>query len=151
MHSIVEIFSSAYFWFTIGAWILAQLLKVPTYLLTEKKLDWKRFFGAGGMPSSHTASVMCLAVMIGMREGWTSAVFSVSLCLAIIVMYDAAGVRRETGKQSQVINEILSKILVDGQPISDAELKELVGHSPFEVAGGAVVGILMALCSLLVS
>lgn len=96
------------------------------------------------MPSSHTAIVVSLALLIGATEGFATPLFALSVALMAIVMYDAAGVRRETGKQGAMINEILEKVLIDGKPISDDEFKELVGHTPFEVAGGAIVGILVA-------
>ena len=120
-------------------------MKIPTYLVVEKKLDWHRFFGSGGMPSSHTASVISITLLVGANLGFDSALFAVSLCFSMVVMYDATGVRRETGKQGAVINEILAKVLIDGKPISDDEFKELVGHSPFEVAAGFLVGVLVAL------
>ena len=145
MHYFSEIISNRYIWCALIAYAVAQGLKIPTYYLTEKKWDWHRFVGSGGMPSSHTAIVVSLAVMIGSLNGFDSPVFALSVAFAAIVMYDAAGVRRETGKQGAVINEILQKVLIDGKQISDDEFKELVGHTPFEVAGGAVVGLVVAL------
>ncbi len=149
MQSILSIFSNRVLLCCLTAWFVAQALKIPTYYLVEKKLDWKRFFGSGGMPSSHTAFVVSLAIMIGSVEGFNSPIFALSFTLAAIVMYDATGVRRETGKQAVVINEILQKVFVDGRPISDAELKELVGHTHVEVIGGFIVGILTACAYLL--
>lgn len=145
MNTIWNIFANQYLMCALSAWIIAQALKIPTYCMTEKKLDWHRFFGSGGMPSSHTASVISATILIGNNLGYDSALFAVSLVFSVVVMYDAMGVRRETGKQGKVINEILGKMLIDGKPISEEEMKELVGHSPFEVAGGALVGILVAL------
>lgn len=145
LHSFLEILTSPYLFCAITAWVLAQALKIPTYWLVEKKIDWNRFFGSGGMPSSHTASVIALSVMVGAYQGFNSAAFAIAIVFSVVVMYDAMGVRRETGKQGAVINEILEKVLIDGQPISDDEFKELVGHTPFEVAGGVVTGILVAL------
>ena len=89
------------------AWFLAQALKIPIYRMVEKKWDWRRFFGSGGMPSSHSALTVSLCVMVGALEGWNTSLFAVSLALAVIVMYDAAGVRRETGTQAAVINQTL--------------------------------------------
>ncbi|MBQ8556778.1 MAG: divergent PAP2 family protein [Clostridia bacterium] len=138
------ILSNRALWCAVTAWFVAQAIKIPTYYLVEKKLDWGRFFGSGGMPSSHTAFVVSLAVMVGAMEGFDTAYFAITVVLAAIVMYDATGVRRETGLQAQIINEILRKVFVDGQPISDDELKELIGHTKIEVAGGFVVGVLTA-------
>ncbi len=145
MHDILEIFQNRVLWCAVAAWFTAQALKIPTYWLIEKKLDWMRFFGSGGMPSSHSAFVVALTIMVGAAEGFSTAAFAISVVLAAIVMYDASGVRRETGLQAQVINEILRKVFVDGQPISEAELKELVGHTKVEVIGGFLVGVLTAL------
>ncbi len=132
-------------WCAIAAWFVAQALKIPTYWLVEKELDWQRFFGSGGMPSSHSAFVTSLALMVGATEGFDTAAFAIAVVLAAIVMYDASGVRHETGVQGQVLNEILQKVFVDGEPITDVELKELVGHTKVEVAGGFLVGVLTAL------
>ena len=145
MHDIAGILSNEVLWCAVVAWFAAQALKIPTYWLVEKKLDWGRFFGSGGMPSSHSAFVMSLAIMVGATEGFDSALFAVTVVLAAIVMYDASGVRRETGIQGQVLNQILRHVFVDGQPITDVELKELVGHTRVEVAGGFLVGVLVAL------
>ena len=93
------------------------------------------------MPSSHTAMVVSAAVMVGAINGFASGSFAIAVVLASIVMYDATGVRRETGRQATIINQILKDVLINGKPISDAELKELVGHKPIEVAGGALVGL----------
>lgn len=144
-NSVWDLFSNRYILCAVTAWVLAQALKIPTYFLVEKRLDWKRFLGSGGMPSSHTASVLSLAVMVGALNGFDSVLFAITIAFSVVVMYDATGVRRETGKQGAVINEILRNVLIDGKPISDDELKELVGHTPFEVAGGALVGLLVAL------
>ena len=96
------------------------------------------------MPSSHTAFVVSLTVMVGAVCGFDTALFAVCFTLASIVMYDATGVRRETGLQAQVINEILRQVFIDGKPIADDDLKELVGHKPLEVLCGAIVGLLTA-------
>lgn len=145
IYPLSDIFVNRYLLCGLTAWILAQALKIPTYWLVEKKLDWHRFFGSGGMPSSHTASVISITLMIGANLGFDSPIFAISLAFSMVVMYDATGVRRETGKQGAVINDILEKVLIDGKPISDDEFKELVGHSPFEVAGGFLVGCLVAI------
>ncbi|MDO5143226.1 MAG: divergent PAP2 family protein [bacterium] len=143
--SVWDLFSNRYILCAVTAWILAQALKIPTYYLVEKKLDWNRFLGSGGMPSSHTASVFSLTLMVGALNGFDSVLFAISIAFTVVVMYDATGVRRETGKQGAVINEILRNVLIDGKPISDDDLKELVGHTPFEVAGGMLVGLGVAL------
>lgn len=145
LHDILGLFENRVLWCAVAAWFVAQALKIPTYWLVEKELNWKRFFGSGGMPSSHSAFVISLALMVGATEGFNTAAFAIAVVLAAIVMYDASGVRHETGVQGQVLNEIVRKVIVDGQPITDVELKELVGHTKVEVAGGFLVGVLTAL------
>ena len=144
MHNIAGLLQNRVLWCAVAAWFVAQALKIPTYWLVEKKLDWRRFFGSGGMPSSHTAFLVSLAIMVGGVSGFDTSAFAVATVLAAIVMYDASGVRHETGVQGQVLNEIIRKVFVDGQPITDVELKELVGHTKLEVAGGFIVGVLTA-------
>ncbi len=145
MHDVLGILQNRALWCAVAAWFVAQALKIPTYWLVEKELDWRRFFGSGGMPSSHSAFVTALAIMVGASEGFDTAAFAIAVVLGAIVMYDASGVRHETGVQGQVLNEILQKVFVDGEPITDVELKELVGHTKLEVAGGFLVGLLTAL------
>lgn len=145
MHDIAGILQNRALWCALTAWFVAQALKIPTYWLVEKELNWRRFFGSGGMPSSHSAFVTALTLMVGASEGFGTAAFAIAVVLSAIVMYDASGVRHETGVQGQVLNEILQKVFVDGQPITDVELKELVGHTKVEVAGGFLVGVLTAL------
>lgn len=123
------------------SWFIAQALKVPIYYLVEHEFNWHRWLGSGGMPSSHTALVVSLAAMTGIQAGFDTAAFAVAFALALIVMYDAAGVRRETGTQAVVINKILHDILVDGKRITEDELKELIGHTPLEVFFGALLGL----------
>lgn len=142
MHSLLEIFQNEVLICALTSWFIAQALKIPTYRIVEKEWNWRRFFGSGGMPSSHTSFVVALTLMIGFTSGFDTVGFAISFTLSSIVMYDAMGVRRETGNQAQVINEILRNVFVNGKPISDDDLKELVGHTPLEVLGGAIVGIL---------
>ena len=149
MHDIIGILQNQVLWCAVAAWFIAQAMKIPTYWLVEKKLDWSRFFGSGGMPSSHSAFVIALAIMVGATEGFDTAAFAISVVLAAIVMYDASGVRHETGVQGQVLNEIIQKVFVDGQPITDVELKELVGHTKVEVAGGFLIGVMTAVAFIL--
>jgi acid phosphatase family membrane protein YuiD len=125
------------------AWFVAQALKVPIYYLLEHEFNWHRRLGSGGMPSSHSALVVALTAMVGARMGFDTAEFAISFALSITVMYDAAGVRRETGTQAAVINKILHDKLIDGKHITEEELKELVGHTPLEVFAGALLGLII--------
>lgn len=148
LHSIWDVFQNHAVICALIGWFVAQALKVPLYFLVEKKWDLGRFFGSGGMPSSHSAMVVSLAMMVGGLYGFDTPLFAIAFVLAVIVMYDAAGVRRETGTQATVINQILKDFLLNGKQISDEELKELVGHTPLEVLGGATVGLITSLLYL---
>ena len=97
------------------------------------------------MPSSHTAFTLALAVSIGLSEGFQTPAFAIAFALMGVVIYDAMGVRYETGKQGAVLNQILNELFVQGKPLTDERLKELVGHSPVEVLGGALTGIIVIL------
>jgi hypothetical protein len=122
-------------------WLGVQIFKFLYELYKTKKVDFKRIIGAGGMPSSHSATVMSLATMIGKNEGFDSAVFAVSLIFAIIVMYDAAGVRRAAGKQASLLNKIVETPGLSGLEVRE-KLVEVLGHTPTQVLVGAIVGIL---------
>lgn len=141
MNSLIGLFSNHVLFAALLGWFVAQALKIPIHRHVEHVWDFSRFVGSGGMPSSHSSMVTAAAVMTGATQGFDSALFAISVVLAMIVMYDAAGVRRETGTQAAVINQILKDVLVGGKKISDEELKELVGHTPLEVLGGALTGL----------
>ena len=126
-------------------WCVAQGIKVLISLWLDKKLDWRRCFGMGGMPSSHSAFVFSLMLSIAFKETVASTDFALAFAMAAVVIYDAMGVRRETGKQGEVLNQIVSQVLVEGKPITEKQLKELVGHTPLEVIGGVIVGLLVTL------
>ncbi|MDY3243448.1 MAG: divergent PAP2 family protein [Candidatus Limiplasma sp.] len=150
MHSILGLGANHVLFAALISWFVAQTLKIPIYHHVEHVWDFSRFHGSGGMPSSHSAMVTGTAVMIGGLYGFDSGLFALSVVVAMIVMYDAAGVRRETGTQATVINQILKDMLLNGKKISDEELKELVGHTPLEVAGGALTGLAVAVIYLLI-
>lgn len=142
MNSIMGIFNNHVLFAALIGWFVAQGLKIPIYYIVERKWDFGRFHGSGGMPSSHSSMVVSAAVMIGATQGFDSALFAMSVVISMIVMYDAAGVRRETGEQATVINKILRDLVLNGRPITNDELKELVGHTPLEVGCGALVGLI---------
>ena len=135
-------------------WILAQILKAFTGIFKLRKFSISALlFGNGGMPSSHSASVTSLAIACGLCEGFDSTFFAVAMLFAIIVMGDAAGVRRETGKQARVLNGIMKDLFShSGHENLDKNLKELVGHTPLQVCVGCALGLvipfLMALIPL---
>ena len=134
------------------AWFVAQLLKGLYFLIREKRVDWWYFISSGGMPSSHSAVVCALATAVAMTQGMGSVAFGITVVLAVVVMYDAAGVRQSVDKQSVVLNRIMEELRLK-RPIGEVErdLRELIGHTPFQVIVGAVLGILIAWVWLTVS
>lgn len=123
------------------AWFIAQTIKFITIVLKENKIKFSRFIGSGGMPSSHSAYMISLATIMGLNEGWGSPYFAITLAVSLIVMYDAANVRRETGNQAKVLNMLLFSNEFKGD--FDKNLKELLGHTPIEVVAGAFLGIVV--------
>ena len=128
------------------AWLLAQLIKTVIDLVLYGSFNPERMVGSGGMPSSHSSTVCALATTSVLQYGVASFQFSVTFILAMVVMYDAAGVRRETGKQAVVLNRLLRDTPLPWKDdILDQNLKELVGHTPLQVSAGAVLGVAVAL------
>jgi len=125
---------------TLLAWIIAQLIKVTIGVMREKRFDFRWLLGAGGMPSSHAAGASALATSIGLSVGWDSVYFALAAAFAIVVMFDAQGVRRATGRQARILNKILEDIYWQGK-IKEERLRELVGHTPIEVFIGMLLGI----------
>lgn len=129
----------------ILAWFIAQLIKVILTIITSKKVDFRRFVGSGGFPSSHSSFVTSLATAVGIIDGFASTNFAVTVVLALVVMYDAAGVRRAAGQQARILNKIVEDWDNKDLTQTDKRLKELLGHTPKEVFAGAVLGIIVAL------
>ena len=125
-------------------WFFIQLFKVVYDLVTTKKFNFKRIIGAGGMPSSHSAVVMAVSTMIGKEYGFDSTFFAFSLIFAMIVMYDAAGVRRAAGKQARLLNKIVDTPGLTGLEVQE-KLVEVLGHTPIQVFIGAIIGIIVGL------
>ncbi|MBQ9122642.1 MAG: divergent PAP2 family protein [Lachnospiraceae bacterium] len=127
-------------------WTVAQVLKTLIHLFFTKKFVAERLVGSGGMPSSHSATVCALTTAAYMSHGLSSSEFAICFFLAAIVMYDAIGVRRETGIQAKVLNDMI-KVLDDmGSDMPPQEkLKEFVGHTPFQVLVGGILGIILAI------
>ena len=126
------------------SWFIAQSIKVLVGIIKEKRFNFKWFVGTGGMPSSHAAGVAALAMAVGLSEGFDSVLFAVSLLFAIVVMFDAQGVRQDTGIQAEVLNEITDDIYFK-RGIKEEKLRELVGHTPVEVLAGMILGTLISL------
>ena len=143
-----NVLQNYYLWVPISIWLLIQIWKFIWDMIVNKRINLRRLLGAGGMPSSHSAVVTSLATLIGYYEGLDSAIFALSVIFALVVMYDAAGVRRAAGKQARILNQILNTKNMAGVTVHE-KLIELLGHTPFEVAVGAVVGICYALIIVL--
>lgn len=141
MEGILCIFENKYIWTPILLWFAIQSFKVAWDLVTERKFNFKRILGAGGMPSSHSAVVTSLATLIGKNQGFNSPMFALALIFACIVMYDAAGVRRAAGKQAQLLNKIINTPGLSGLQVQE-KLVEVLGHTPTQVLVGALIGII---------
>ena len=140
----LQVAKNKVFMTTISAWLIAQAMKVIIGVVRKKKFDFRLFIGTGGMPSSHVAGASCLATAIGLEYGFDSVHFALAASFTIVVMFDAQGVRRATGRQARILNKITDDIYWQGR-ISEGRLKELVGHTPFEVIVGFVLGIIIAI------
>ena len=126
----------------VCAWLTAQVLKTIIHAIVNKSIDFSRLVGDGGMPSGHSATVSAVATMCGLTCGGSSPVFAVSATLAIITCHDAMNSRQEIGKQAAVLNKIIRDVLEGENP--ETVLEEFVGHTPFQVAAGILLGILVA-------
>ena len=133
----------------LAAWIIAQIVKTIVNFCMTKELNFERLIGDGGMPSCHSAVVMALTVMCGITYGFSSGIFAISFILATVVMHDATGVRRETGKQAATLKrlaELVNSAIADpDEHVRTEKLKELVGHSPLQVVMGGILGASVAI------
>ena len=140
----LEFVRNKVFFVTLYTWLITQTIKVIIGVIKEKKFNFRWFVGTGGMPSSHAAIVSALVTCIGLSAGFDSAMFVIALIFAIIVIFDAQGVRRATGKQAEILNKMLNDIYWKKHTQED-RLKELLGHTPIEVLAGVVSGVTIAL------
>lgn len=138
-----EIFKNKIFMTTVSAWIIAQTIKVGIGVVRQKRFDFRWFVGTGGMPSSHAAGASCLATSIGLYSGFDSIYFALAASFAIVVMFDAQGVRRASGRQARILNKITEDIYWQGR-IKEDRLRELIGHTPVEVIVGFLLGVVIA-------
>lgn len=141
--NLVDFFSNRILISGIIAWSLAQIIKVPLNYLTERRWDWALLLRAGGMPSSHSALVTAVAHTIGLFSGFDTPVYALAVAIAIIVIYDATGIRRQAGKHAEVINAMI-RDLTHGHPLQEERLREVLGHTPLEALGGMLLGLLVA-------
>ena len=131
------------------AWALAQVIKIPLYYLQRRKWNWSLLFTTGGMPSSHSALMTATTFAIGLYNGFESPVFALGVVITMVVTYDAAGVRQQAGIHAQRINVIMAELL-KGHPITERDLREVLGHTPLEVVGGILFGLAVATVQWLV-
>lgn len=144
MNSLNQIFTNKCIYIPLILWASIQAFKVLTDLIVNKKLNIKRIIGAGGMPSSHSAVVCSLSALVGREYGFGSGIFAVALIMACVVMYDAAGVRRASGKQARILNKILETPGMSTVEVQE-KLIEALGHTPVQVFVGAAIGIVAGL------
>ena len=130
----------------VSGWFIAQILKIFTGIFRLRDFSFRAMmFGTGGMPSSHSASVVALCTSMAVKYGFGSPLFAISALLCIIVMNDAVGVRRETGKQSKALNLIIKDLFSHSPQVVDENFRELIGHTPLQVVCGALTGFAVAM------
>ncbi len=146
MEWFMELVSNRFLITALSSWFIAQVLKVIIYAVLNKKLDWERLVGDGGMPSGHSATVSSLCIASLLYYGPSSFEFAVTGVLAVIVCHDAMGVRHEAGKQAAVLNDLIKTLeMFDIKKLPTVTLKEFVGHTPIQVTAGILIGTANAL------
>lgn len=141
MQDIGDIFNNSVLLVAVIACLIAQAAKLAVELLKNHKLDFRVLLTTGGMPSAHSALVTALATGVGQTAGWDSPEFAIATIFAIIVMYDAAGVRQAAGKQARVLNQMMDELFSEHPELNEDRLKELLGHTPFQVIVGSMLGV----------
>ena len=141
--NLLDIFQNKVLISVLVGWLLAQALKIPTEYFRSRKWMWAMFFAAGGMPSSHTALMVAGTLSVGLYYGFDNPLFAIAVGVTMIIAHDAAGVRRQAGKHAERINLLFDELL-HGHMWSENELKEIIGHTPLEVIGGIILGLLVA-------
>lgn len=141
MQDIGDILQNHVLIVALAACLLAQALKVVVEFVHHGKVNFRVLVETGGMPSSHSALVTALACGIGQTLGWASPAFAVTTVFAVIVMYDAAGVRLAAGKQAKVLNQVVDELFSEKPDFTEDRLKELLGHTPVQVLAGSILGL----------
>ena len=144
MEHLTEFGNNTMFFIVLFAWIFSCVLKGFLVWAKNGKLDMTRFLGPGGMPSSHSTLVTCLATCVGIKDGFDSSLFVICCAFALVVMYDASGIRRAAGQQAKMINMIIDAWKEKDPMEKQTRLKEILGHTPLEVTAGALLGIFIA-------
>jgi uncharacterized protein len=147
MEGVSQIFHNQVLVVALLACFTAQGLKLIIELIRDRKVNFRYLVTTGGMPSAHSALVGALAAGIGQTMGWSSPDFAIACLFAVIVMYDAAGVRQAAGKQARLLNQITEELFQDGHNFNEEKLKELLGHTPFQVLVGLMLGIAISMLS----
>ena len=142
--NLLAIFQNKVLVAVLIGWLLAQILKIPTEYLRSRRLMWAMFFAAGGMPSSHSALLVSGTLAVGLYHGFDNPLFGIAVATTMIVVHDAAGVRRQAGMHAERIN-LLFEELLKGHIWGEKELKEVIGHTPLEVVGGILLGFFVAI------
>lgn len=138
-----QFFSNKIIGVSVLSWAVAQIIKIIIDMIENRTIDLRLIVSSGGMPSSHSSFVTSLAATVGLEQGFDSTAFAICFVICMVVMYDAAGVRRAAGKHAAIINKMLESMAKSGVKV-DEKLKELLGHTPVEVAAGAILGIFIA-------
>jgi acid phosphatase family membrane protein YuiD len=141
--NFVDLFSNRVLTAALFSWSLAQILKIPLEFLRTRRWNWALLFSAGGMPSSHSALVAAAAHATGLYMGFDSPVFALSVVLAMIVIYDATGIRRQAGRHAALINAMIAD-LTSGHPLKEEHLREVLGHTPLQALGGLLLGLVIS-------
>lgn len=136
-------------WEVIAAFIIANLIaqgfKILTVAIKKRTFKWTILFATGGMPSSHSSTVVAMATSVGLIDGFSSTNYAISVCFATVVMFDAAGLRRNASKQAMVLNRLIKQLISPDTETGKVKLKEFLGHTPTEVLVGALLGIFVSL------
>lgn len=140
---MLSVFSNPVLWSGLIAWALAQALKVPLDYLRSGALHWHLLLEAGGMPSSHSAFIVAIAHSIGLSTGFDTPLFALAFGMAVIVVYDATGIRRQTGIHAELLNIMLHD-LATGHPLKNQQVREVFGHTPLEALAGVILGLAVA-------
>ena len=133
----------------LSAWLIAQVIKIPLDYFRTRRWNWALLFTTGGMPSSHSSLMTSTAHAIGLYQGFNHPLFALAVAITMVVVYDAAGVRRQAGIHAQRINVLFDELL-RGHMLNEKDLREVLGHTPLEVVGGVLLGLIVATVQWLV-
>jgi hypothetical protein len=142
--SLLDLAGNPCIWAPVLAWTTAQMTKMLCGYFHTRRIDFRYIASTGGMPSAHSAMASAIAAITGLHEGFRSPLFAIALCFAAIVMFDASTVRRSTGLQAKLLNEMIEELFKEHH-LSERRLKEFLGHTRLEVLMGMIIGILVAI------